>query len=269
MLQEERFFKIIEHLKESRTATFSEIAKLLQISEATARKDLSELDKRGVIRLVRGGAVWKQDDLTKEVSEVRDTINREEKQELVEALGDLVLDGQAVALNGGTTTAEAARFLARNYERLTVITNNLTVLNILNEKKDFTFIVPGGIYCEKENTIVGKQAEYDIGQYNMDYAILAINAISLKKGITDFRTEEKGIINAMIKSAQTSVVVADHTKFERIACMNVCPLEQISHIITDSALDNDILLKYKARGVDVIQPKDGGPRANDPVEGGC
>lgn len=253
MLQEERFLKIVEYLRENGTARFSEIAQMLQMSEGTVRKDMAELDKRGMIKLVRGGAVWKQDDLTKQIFGVRDIMNRKEKQELVKCLGDIVIDGQAVALNGGTTTAEAAKFLAGNYKHLTIITNNLTVMKALREKTEFNFIVAGGIYDRKENTIVGKQAEQDIEAYNADVAILAVNAISLEKGITDFRMEELGIINAMIRSAQKKVIVADHSKFDRIACMNVCPLNAIDCILTDTGLEETKVRKYRMAGTEIVQ----------------
>ena len=130
MLREERFLKITDYLKKVRTAKFSEIAQYLGVSEATARKDIAFLDSKGAVRLTRGGAVWNQDDITKQVSKVRNIINREEKRQLVRSLGSFVMDGQAVALNGGTTTVEAARFLAHNYRRLTVLTNNLTALSL-------------------------------------------------------------------------------------------------------------------------------------------
>ena len=60
---------------------------------------------------------------------------REEKQRMVECLGELVENGYAVSLNGGTTTVEAARFLAESYNNLTVITNNLNVVDVLREKE--------------------------------------------------------------------------------------------------------------------------------------
>ena len=253
MLQEERLLKLIEYLRANERGIFKELAEMLEVSEVTVRKDLAELERRKAAKLVRGGAVWEKSDLTRAFSEARDIINREEKQELVKCLGELVQNGYAVSLNGGTTTVEAARFLAENYSSLTVITNNLNVVDVLREKEDFQVILTGGIYYEKENTVTGRQSENDMSLYNVDLSVIAVNGISLEKGITDFRIEESGIINAMIKSARKSAVIADHSKFERISCINVCPLERIDYVITDSGIDESIVRKYRKQGIEIIR----------------
>lgn len=253
MLQEERLLKLIEYLKTNGSGSFKELSEMLGISEVTVRKDLAELERRKAAKLVRGGVVWEKSDLTRAVSETRDIMNREEKQELVKCLGELVENGYAVSLNGGTTTVEAAKFLAENYNNLIVITNNLNVVDVLREKEDFQVILTGGIYYEKENTIIGRQSEIDMSLYNVDLAIIAVNGISLKKGITDFRIEESGIINAMIKNAKKTAVIADHSKFERISCINVCPLESIDYVITDSGIDKSTITKYSKQGVNIIK----------------
>ncbi len=256
MLQEKRLLKLIEYLKANGSGSFREMSEMLGISEVTVRKDLAELDRRKAVKLVRGGAVWGKSDLTRAFSEARDIMNREEKQELVKSLGELVENGYAVSLNGGTTTVEAARFLADNYSSLTVITNNLNAVDVLREKEHFQIILTGGIYYEKENTIIGRQSEQDMALYNVDLSIIAVNGISLDKGITDFRIEESGIINAMIKSARKSAVIADHSKFERVSCINVCPLDSIDYILTDSGIDEDIVRKYRGQGINIIRKHD-------------
>ena len=255
MLQEERLLKLIEYLRDNGSGSFREMSEMLGISEVTVRKDLAELERRKAVKIVRGGAVWEKSDLTRAVSETRDIINREEKQQLVKCLAELVENGYAVSLNGGTTTVEAARFLGEHYNNLTVITNNLNVVDVLREKEGFQVILTGGIYYEKENTVTGRQSERD-ALYNVDLSIIAVNGISIEKGVTDFRIEESGIINAMIKSAKKSAIIADHSKFERISCINVCPLERIDYVITDSGIGEDTIMKYKRNGIDIIKKED-------------
>lgn len=254
MLQEERFVKIIKYLKENKTARYAELIGLLNASENTVRRDLAELDRRGIIKMVRGGAVWGKNDLTKSVYEARRNINQQDKQELVACLGNIIENGQAIAMNGGTTTIEAARYLKQNYDRMTVVTNNLTIVDILKEKRNFKIIVASGSYDRSENTLVGPRAEKTIELYNTDYAILAVNSISASKGITDFRDEEIDIINAMIRNTEKAIVVADHSKFDRISCMNVCTLSDIDYFITDPSIDRKILHAYREKGFNIITP---------------
>lgn len=207
--------------------------------------------------MVRGGAVWGKTDLTRGTLQARDIINKAEKQELVKCLGDIIEDRQVVALNGGTTNIEVAKFLVENYSRLTIITNNLAALRILRQRNTFQVILTGGIYSSEEDSLVGKQAEREIMMYNADVAVLAVNSISVEKGITDFRMEEGSIINAMIKCSKIAVIAADNSKFDRISCINVCNLDKISCIVTDSSTKEDVADRYKAAGVRVLKPQMG------------
>lgn len=256
MLQEERFIKITGHLKEEGSDNYANMAKLLGVSEGTVRKDLAEMDKRGLVKLVRGGAAYAKNNLTRSQLDKRSMINREEKKQLVQELKHFVKNGQAIAINGGTTSIEAAKFLVKNYSELAVVTNNLTVVDILKSKKSFQIVVTGGIYYDRENTVIGKQCEDGIKNYNTDVALIALNSISLEKGVTDFRIEETGIINAMIQNTQRAIGLADHSKFDRIACMNVCGLEIFSEVLTDSKIKDEVLYKYKNQGINVIKARE-------------
>ena len=254
MLQEERLLKLIEYLRANERGSFKELAEMLEVSEVTVRKDLAELEQRKVAKLVRGGAVWEKSDLTRAFSEARDIINREEKQELVKCLGELVQNGYAVSLNGGTTTVEAARFLAENYSSLTVITNNLNVVNVLREKEDFQVILTGGIYYEKENTVTGRQSENDMSLYNVDLSVIALNSISFEKGISDFRLNQIDTFRKMMSISERIVVAADSTKVGKTSCMRVCGVEEIDTLLCNSRLAPEEKEKFEAAGIEVIMP---------------
>ena len=254
MLQEERLLKLIEYLRANERGSFKELAEMLEVSEVTVRKDLAELERRKAAKLVRGGAVWEKSDLARAFSEARDIINREEKQELVKCLGELVQNGYAVSLNGGTTTVEAARFLAENYSSLTVITNNLNVVDVLREKEDFQVILTGGIYYEKENTVTGRQSENDMSLYNVDLSVIAVNSISFEKGISDFRLNQIDTFRKMMSISERIVVAADSTKVGKTSCMRVCGVEEIDTLLCDSRLAPEEKEKFEAAGIEVIMP---------------
>lgn len=254
MLQEERLLKLIEYLRANERGSFKELAEMLEVSEVTVRKDLAELERRKAAKLVRGGAVWEKSDLTRAFSGARDIINREEKQELVKCLGELVQNGYAVSLNGGTTTVEAARFLAENYSSLTVITNNLNVVDVLREKEDFQVILTGGIYYEKENTVTGRQSENDMSLYNVDLSVIAVNSISFEKGISDFRLNQIDTFRKMMSISERIVVAADSTKVGKTSCMRVCGVEEIDTLLCDSRLAPEEKEKFEAAGIEVIMP---------------
>lgn len=254
MLQEERLLKLIEYLRANERGSFKELAEMLEVSEVTVRKDLAELERRKAAKLVRGGAVWEKSDLTRAFSGARDIINREEKQELVKCLGELVQNGYAVSLNGGTTTVEAARFLAENYSSLTVITNNLNVVDVLREKEDFQVILTGGIYYEKENTVTGRQSENDMSLYNVDLSVIAVNSISFEKGISDFRLNQIDTFRKMMSISERIVVAADSTKVGKTSFMRVCGVEEIDTLLCDSRLAPEEKEKFEAAGIEIIMP---------------
>lgn len=254
MLQEDRFLQIVNYLKEHNVATFIELANTTGASVGTIRRDLTQLEERGMLSIVRGGAVYHKDDLTKQIFDMRGIENREYKRALSQQLEEVITDGQAIALNSGTTNMEVARYLVEHYNRVTVLTNNMQIIDILKEAEGFTLIVPGGVLQNDEHSIFGEQCEQEIGMYNLDTALLAVNSISVEKGITDFRMEEVGIVRKMIEMAQTRIVVADHTKFDRISCMNVCSLSEIDCILTDDQVKQQQIERYEEQGVKILTP---------------
>ena len=160
-----------------------------------------------------------------------------------------------VALNHGTTNIEIAKFLCGNYENLTILTTSFPVLNVLCEAKKFSVILPGGIADLNECCLYSGHCEREIRKYNIDVALLAVNAVSLSKGVMDFRLNEVGIIQSMMDSAAHKYIVADSSKYETVSCINLCPLSIVDGLLTDSALSGDILSQYESAGIKVLLPE--------------
>ena len=244
----ERFDKIIEHLKLSGKATFGELARINSVSVDTIRRDLQELEEKGVVRRIRGGALICEDDPAKKSFGVRSVLHKDEKVELCEGLSKIISDGMTVALNNGTTNIEAAKYLCENFNRLNIITNSLEVLGYFLDRRKFNIVVPGGIVDIQEKCLCGSHCEDDIRNYNIDVALLAVNAVSLEKGITDFRYSEVSIINAMIDASAKKYVLADSSKFETMSYINICPLKNIDGFLTDKFLPENLVDIYTKRG---------------------
>ena len=254
MLQEARFYRIVEHLNKNGASSLQDLANAAGVSIGTIRRDLRSLEKSGLLKIVRGGAVAKNYDLIKQTFDIRQIDHVEEKGSLSEALGSIIKEGQFVALNGGTTQLEVARYLVQHYSQLTILTTNLRILRILESAPNFIVIVPGGILDHEEYTICGRQCEDALLTHNVDTALLAVNAISLHRGITDFRLQEISVMQSFLKCAKQRFVVADHSKFDRVACMTVCGLNDIDGIITDAHTPQELLGRYEYAGVNVIIP---------------
>ncbi|ULL16882.1 DeoR/GlpR transcriptional regulator [Paenibacillus sp. H1-7] len=253
LLAQERHRLIILELESKGQVTVVELKSLLQVSLDTVRRDLERLELEGKLQRVHGGAVSKREELATNQTFFKSKITQNErKQEVAMHAVELVKEYQAVTLNAGTTNIEVAKRLAARFEKLTVITNSLRVADILAQKKGFTVIVPGGYLNHEEFSLYGRSIEEEIMNFNIDIAFISINAISLEKGLTDFRQGEAEVINAMLKSARRKVVVADSSKFETVSYLNICGLDQIDTIVTDSYMDDTLLDMYKKHNISII-----------------
>ena len=250
MLQEERFSNIIELLKINKMAKVNELAKINKVSVDTVRRDLEVLEGYGILERVRGGAIWKDANNTRNIYEVRVTVNTEKKKKLQA----LQTEGQTVVMGSGSTTVEIAKYIAANYKRLTVITNDLDIVKIFSHKERFNIIVTGGLYDAGEHALYGEQCEEEIGQYNADVCLLAVNIISFEKGISDFRLNQIDTFRKMMSISERIVVAADSTKVGKTSCMRVCGVEEIDTLLCDSRLAPEEKEKFEAAGIEVIMP---------------
>lgn len=252
MILNERLQKIQDYLAEKQTATLSQLAELNSVSFDTVRRDLERLEKVKFLRRVRGGAILSTADIAVSDQDPAESEKKSAKQKIASRLGSYVSDGQSIALSGGTTCAEVASFLVENYYRLTVLTNNIKALEIFAQAGTFTVLIPGGVVDADTDEIFGEQCEKDILQYNIDVAIVGSLAVSLEKGLTAERFYQKGIMNSMLRAAQTKILVADSSKFGKSGYINICPLEDLDVVISDLGLPETTICGLKKLGLQVV-----------------
>lgn len=255
MLQEERFSNIIDYLKSNKTAKVNDLARINKVSVDTVRRDLETLEGYGILERVRGGAVWKDANNTRNIYGMRVTVNIEKKIEISEMAGRVIVEGQTVMIGSGSTTVEIAKYIAAKYKRLTVITNDLDIVRIFSHKERFNIIIPGGLYDFQEHAVYGRQCEDEIGQYNADVCILAVNSISFERGISDFRLNQIDVFRKMMSVSECVAVAADSTKVGKTACMKICGIEEIDRLLCDSSLTPEEKQQFESAGIEVIMPE--------------
>lgn len=251
MLPPERHKLILRELKSKGNVSVSELKQLLNISIDTVRRDLKLLERQGKINRIHGGATVKETEVTNLIFEQRKNLHLNRKKELAKEAVKYVKEFQAVSLNAGTTNIEIAKELMLNFDRLTIITNSLHVADALRGKKEFTVIITGGVLDQEEYSLYDRSVVEEIKQFNIDVAFININAISLEKGLTDFRQGEKDVIKAMIDSSEQAIVAADSSKYETISYLKICELTQIDLLITDGYLEEDIFTRYKNENINI------------------
>lgn len=254
MLQEDRFSKIIEYLQIHHMARINGLAEIIQVSPDTIRRDLATLEAYGVLERVRGGAVLHRESLEQHIHEMRVTAHSEEKSQIAPLIESVLEDGRTVAIGCGSTTLEIAKFIARKYNRLTIITNDMDIVKVFAHKEQFHIIVLGGLLDTEENATYGEYGENQLRQYNADVGLISVNSVSVEKGISDYRLNQLDILRQIIAISEKVVVAADSSKIQRVSCMRLCGTEEVDVLLSDEKMTGSQIRAYEGKGVQVITP---------------
>ena len=201
------------------------------VTPQTIRRDLNELCQRGVLSRVHGGAV-----LAHSVSnfgyQARRVLAADGKRWIGERAAALIPDDCSLFINIGTTTEQVARAL-QGHKDLVVISNNINVINILNDSPGIEIIVAGGLVRKSDGGILGEAAVEFIRQFKVDYAVIGTSAIDSDGALLDYDFREVKVAQAILENARHSILVADAMKWERTAPMRIAELGAMDAFVTD------------------------------------
>ncbi len=217
-------------------------------SEATIRRDLEQLQREGRLRRTHGGAVlegFRERPLTTKVTE-----RVAEKEAIARAAVQMVPDGAAVGIVGGTTTQQVARALATRRD-LTVVTNALNIAIEL-ASNEVHVIVTGGELRKETFELVGPIAEPAANQLHMDLIFVGVDGISVDGGLTTHNPVEARVDRVLLDRANEVVVVADHTKLGRKTFARIAPLDVVHTLITDEKADTTVVRELERAGIRVV-----------------
>lgn len=255
MIAAERHQKIIELVVEAGQVTITEICELFNVSEMTARRDLSKLDREGLLRRVHGGAIRSLGRSYEPPFTARATKNLKIKQKIGLKAAELIVDGDSIALDVGTTTLEIVQGL-KDRRDLTIVTSCLQIANAvvssLSIESNVRLILSGGIVRPRELSMIGSIPEFVYKNLHVDKAFLGIGGISLQDGLTEFNLEDSRVKEELIKSAQEVIVVADSSKFGQTTFKTVGPINVAQKIVTDRNAPQEIVAAIEQLGVEVL-----------------
>lgn len=249
MKQALRILRIQELFAKEEFLNFEDLCKLFDASKSSIRRDLMELEERGVLRRVHGGAISLQ---TRD--EVMDFGNlsasaQDEKIRIGRKASTFVADGHTVILGGGSTVVEVAKNL--NNKSIQVVTNSVPVAQVFWDSRQVEVTLTGGYLYPRLGVQLGPICERMLQSVSADLLFMGIRGITAA-GISDSNSIIVGSIRAMIKAARKVVVVADHGKFGRDAMIHVAQLSDIDQIITDAGLAPEHRSMLKENGVECI-----------------
>ncbi|WP_329113127.1 DeoR/GlpR family DNA-binding transcription regulator [Streptomyces sp. NBC_01465] len=248
MLKTERLNRIIDHVSAAGSADVHVLVELLGVSGATVRRDLQTLHEQGLVQRTHGGAVTAESELP-----LRHRAGRQqaEKQRIAVAAAALVPDGAVVGLTGGTTVTEVARVLAGR-SGLTVVTNAVNIAADLVVRPDIQLVVVGGNARSESYELVGPAAERMLDEYHLDISFIGVDGLTTGQGCSTHDQMEAHTDRAFLRNSTRAVVVADGTKIGRTTFAKICPLADISAVVTDSGADGAELDAVRAMGIEVL-----------------
>lgn len=249
MLKEERQRRILEILHQEGSVLATELSYTLHVSEDTIRRDLRDLFDAGSIQRVHGGALLR--------APVGQYAERQKqfvtaKAEIAQAAIQLVRDGQVIILDGGTTTLQVAQRLPHDL-RATVITNSPPVIMALSEHPSIEVIMLGGRLYKESLVTVGVETVEALHTYQADICMLGICSLHLDVGISVPEREELFVKRAMIASSAEVVALASAEKLNTAAPYVVGPIKDLTHLVTESSVSDDILIPYHYMGITTIK----------------
>lgn len=229
MFKSERQQRIIALLKEQEYMGVGELGRLLYVSEPTIRRDLSALEKEGIIRRSHGGAILLRDEITRPLAFRREMMQKE-KRKIARAAAEIIPDGSVIFIDGSTTACHLIPFLRGR--AVTVITNGLAALDLLQELKIPAKCI-GGDLIHSSMCFAGRSAEEYVGSIYADFLFFSVSCLNEKGEITDYSEEETHLRKIMLKRAAKRILLLDHSKFQKNATFRLCTLADIDSIITD------------------------------------
>lgn len=232
MLAEQRRSHILALLAEKGAVSITDLHRRLHVSRETVRRDITRLDRENRLRKTHGGALSL--DSQEPTFAERASVNVEGKRAIGRAAAALVPDGASVILDSGTTIQGLADALM-DRRRLTVITNDIQAAQRLAGRNDNRVLLLGGEMLAGEGALMGRDTTAMLAAYFADFAFVGAGALSSHPWLMDFSREAAEIRGQMLAQARWPVVLADYTKFCRVAPVRVPNLERARHIIVDRA----------------------------------
>ena len=248
---DERKNKILELLTENGIVKVAALSEILDISEVTIRNYLADMESKGLLTRVHGGAISSYKPYCSMNFNQRLETNQSEKDEIAKKTADFIEPNDTVMLNSGTTTLLAFRHLPQDYN-LNIVTNSISIALEASNNPNFHVTLVGGSVNGKYQFTYGSDAEAQLRNYHADKLILSVDGIDFSGGFSTYYGEEASMDRIMLEQSEVSIIAADRSKFRRNAFVKISPLETADYIVTTCALDKEEKDKLTAAEIHVV-----------------
>lgn len=249
MLNEERKKRITEMINKDGIIQIQQLSDFFDVSIYTIRRDLSDLEKKGLLKKTHGGAVRPEKSSWLPTIEEGQKEAIEEKKAIAVGASQLIDNGDTIFLMGSTISHMMIPFL---YDKnITVVTNSLDVAKALSSIESIETIIIGGKVKNYKGNILGSRAADDIRNYHFDRAFIPCAGIHYKEGVTTSTLDSADFTRAVVNSSSQNILIADYRKIGRVTFCKVCNISHINMLITDNKADKNELENLQKKGISV------------------
>ena len=247
MYAAERHQVLVRRARELGRLEVTQVAAELGVTTETIRRDLTALERQGLLHRVHGGAIATDRVEIEPAVGIREVTHSEEKDRIAKAAVTELGSATTILLDAGTTTARVASMLSDDVE-LTVVTNSLPIATTLASRSRVTVHLIGGRVRGTTMSAVDRWALATLESVNCDVAVLGTNGFSVDRGLTTPDVAESAVKGAMVKAAARRIVVADSSKYGADSFSRFASLADVDTVVTD-----DALLETHPEAVDAIR----------------
>lgn len=260
MYAEERQQHIEGQLAEAGRVAVIDLARTFDVSSETVRRDLDQLEARGVLRRVHGGAVS-----AARISRVEESVaartdrNSDAKERIALAAMTLIPSTftGAISIDSGTTTSRLAQHLrdwqpAASAGSLTVITNSISIAAIVSENPHIEVQLIGGRLRGITGAAVGSATLAQLSGIRPDIAFLGANGVHADFGFSTPDPDEAAVKSALTRGSRRAIALVDASKLGIETLMSFASLSEVDTIITDHSPDDDLTLALERADVETV-----------------
>ena len=241
---------ILQAVRETGSASITELAARLDVSTETIRRNIKLLIEQGSVLRFHGG-VMSPEQMEDPPFQRRMQLNRTGKRQVAALVLDMVRDGDSLILDNGTTTTYVAEALAAR-SNLVVVTNSAQIACRLASRNNNRVFMTGGELGGDDAAAFGRGSIEFLKQFEVRCALISVAGINARGELVDFHLFEAEFSRAAMAQAEETWVIADQSKFGREAPVKVCELGMVHKIVTDAPPPEDFAARCAALGVPVV-----------------
>ena len=251
MYGEERRQLIGAHARQEGRVDVVELASEFDVTPETIRRDLSDLEQRGVLRRVHGGAISMERLRSEPAVAERAALMADEKLRIAKAASSYIPAEGTVLLDAGTTTGTLASLLPTD-RQLTIVTNSASIAVALSSRPNLELLLVGGRVRGRTLASVDHWALQMLAELSVDVTFVAANGVTAERGLSTPDPAEAAVKRELVRCGRRVILLADHTKVGQDHFVRFADLGEIDVMVTDDGLDRDAHSQLSATGMEVV-----------------